>query len=75
MLEGGVEEGRVVVWRRGAALVRLPITRQDGGLVVMETGDVIAQEGHLVVSAFKGEEPAEFLVHGAAVPHHMLQLL
>lgn len=57
MLEGGVEEGRIVVRRRWAALVRLPITWQDRWLVVTETCDVIEQEGHLVVLTLEGEEP------------------
>lgn len=58
MLERGVQKSRVVVRRRGAALVRLPITRQDGRLVVTETCDVIAQERHLVVPALsEGKEP------------------
>lgn len=57
MLEGGVEEGRVVVWRRGAALIWLPI-RQDWGLIAMETRDVTAHDGHLVISTLgKGEKP------------------
>lgn len=51
MLEGGVQKSRVVVWRRGAALVRRPIRRQDGRLVATETADVIAEERHLVVPA------------------------
>lgn len=57
MLEGGVEEGRVVVRRRGAALVRLPVARQDRRLVVTETWDVTAQEGHLVVPTLEAKEP------------------
>lgn len=58
MLERGVEKSRVVVWRRRAILVRLPITGQDRRLVVTETCDVIAQERHLVVPALReGKEP------------------
>lgn len=58
MLEGWVEKGRVVVRRRGTPLVRLPITRHDGRLFVMETCAVIAQEGHLVVPTLtEGEDP------------------
>lgn len=58
MLERGVEKSRVVVWRRRAILVRLPITGQDRRLVVTETCDVIAQERHVVVPALReGEEP------------------
>ena len=51
MLEGGVQKSRVVVRRRGAALVRRPIRRQDGRLVATETADVIAEERHRVVPA------------------------
>lgn len=58
MLEGGVEEGSVIVGRRGASLFRLPVTRQDRRVIFTETCDVTAQEGHLVISTLgEGEEP------------------
>lgn len=58
MLEGGVEKNRVVVRRRGAVLVRLPITWQDRWVVVTETCDVTAHEGQLIIPAFsEGKEP------------------
>lgn len=75
MLEGGVEKSRAVVWRRGAALVRLPVTWQDGRLAVTESRDVIAQERHLVVPTLEGKEPAEFPVFAAVVPRQVPQLL
>lgn len=73
MLEGGVEKSRVVVRRRRAALVRFPITRRERRLAVTETGDVIAQERHLVVPALS--EAAEVPVLGGVIPRQMLQLL
>lgn len=50
MLEGGIVESRVVIWRR-RTLVRLPVTRQDGRIVLA------AQEGPLVVLALESKEP------------------
>lgn len=35
MLEGGIEKGGVVGRRRVAAVVRLPVTRQDRWLVII----------------------------------------
>lgn len=54
--ERRVEEGRVVVRRRGAPLVRIPVTRQDGRPVAMETFGITARAGHLVALS-EGEEP------------------
>lgn len=60
MLEGGVEKRRVVVRRRGAVLVGLPVTRQDRRLIVTETCDVIAPERRLVVPTLsEGKEPKQ----------------
>lgn len=60
MLKGGVEEGWVIVWRRGASLVRLPVTWQDRGVIFTEACNVTAQEGHLGVSTLgEGEEPKQ----------------
>lgn len=58
MLEGRVEESRVVVRRRRAVLVRLPITWQDRRVVVTETCGVTAQERCLFVPTLsEGKEP------------------
>lgn len=76
MLEGGIEEGGVVVGRRRAAFVRLPVTRQDRRLVIS------AQEGHLVVPALEGKEPKyknmqimnNVLIYHALVEHAAFML-
>lgn len=58
MLEGGVKESRVVVWRRRTILIRVPVTLQDRRPVVDETCDVIALERNLGVSALcERQEP------------------
>lgn len=58
VLERGVEESRVVVRRRRAALVRLPVTWGDGRLGAAQACGVTAQERRLVVPALgEGEEP------------------
>lgn len=54
MLKGGVEKRRVVV-RGRRALLRLPVTLQDGGLVATVTGHITQR---LLVSAHhEGKKP------------------
>lgn len=74
-LKGRVEEGRVVVWRWRAALIGLPVSGQDGGLVFTDAGYVAAKKGCFAVSTLgKHEEPAQFVVSGVVL-QHLLQLL
>lgn len=58
LLKRRVEKSRVVVWRRGAALVRLPVTGRDGRPAVTEAWDIAAKVRHLVVPALsEGKQP------------------
>lgn len=58
MLEGGVKESSVVVWRRRTVLIRVPVALLDRRPVVEETCDVIAPEWNLGVSALcERQEP------------------
>lgn len=54
MLKGGIEKGRVVVGRR-RALLRLPVTLQDGRLVATVTG--LVRQHPLVLAHCEGEKP------------------
>lgn len=75
MLEGGVEKGRVVIWRRRAILVGLPITRQDGWLVVMEPRDVVAQERLPVVPALCERKEPKYKKNIQIQSHYRLNAL
>lgn len=54
-LKGGIEKGRVVVGRR-RALLRLPVTLQDGRLVATVTG--LVRQRPLVLAHCEGKKPA-----------------
>lgn len=64
LLKRRVEKSRVVVWWRGAALVRLPVTGRDGRPAVTETWGIAAKVRHLVVPALsEGKQPYHTHTH------------
>lgn len=72
LLKRRVEKSRVVIWRRGAALVRLPVTGRDGRPAVTETWDIAAKVRHVVVPALsEGKPPYRTHTKKQIQSHHL----